>query len=94
MLPIDIGCGCSCCPHLGIHDHDVLHEAVTLLQFARLESLLQQAGRSPGRQNWTQVGDEQVRAATGVLYITLFKATAWAHHTTKSNCMSSQRQLL
>ena len=43
------------------------HVGFMLLQFARLESLLQQAGRSPGRQNWTRVGDEQVRAATGVL---------------------------
>ena len=35
------------------------------MQFARLESLLKQAARSPGRQSWIQVGDDQVRAATG-----------------------------
>ncbi|KAL3153782.1 hypothetical protein ABBQ32_013367 [Trebouxia sp. C0010 RCD-2024] len=34
-------------------------------QFARLESLLKQAARSPGRQSWVQVGNDQVRAATG-----------------------------
>lgn len=34
-------------------------------QFARLESLLQQAARSPGRQSWKADGADQVRAATG-----------------------------
>lgn len=36
-----------------------------MLQFARLESLLQQAARSPGRQSWKADGEDQVRAATG-----------------------------
>lgn len=35
------------------------------MQFARLESLLQQAARSPGRQTWRTQGSEQIRAATG-----------------------------
>ena len=38
-----------------------------MLQFARLESLLQQAARSPGRQSWKADGEDQVRAATGEL---------------------------
>ena len=38
-----------------------------MLQFARLESLLQQAARSPGRQSWKADGADQVRAATGDL---------------------------
>jgi len=38
-----------------------------MLQFARLESLLQQAARSPGRQSWKADGEDQVRAATGDL---------------------------
>lgn len=37
------------------------------LQFARLESLLQQAARSPGRQSWKTDGEDRVRAATGEL---------------------------
>ena len=36
-----------------------------MLQFARLESLLQQAASSPGRQSWKADGEDQVRAATG-----------------------------
>ena len=47
---------------------------LTLLQFARLESLLKQAGRSPGRQTWTQVGEDQVRAATGAHQLSLTQA--------------------
>lgn len=62
------GYDCNCV-HLPIHQLAAqlgIRLELVLLQFARLESLLTQAGRSPGRQTWTQVGEDQVRAATGV----------------------------
>ena len=40
------------------------------MQFARLESLLKQAARSPGRQSWKVDGQDQVRAATGTYTLT------------------------
>ena len=57
------------------------------LQFARLESLLQQAARSPGRQTWQASGTEQIRAATGAVFadlpgthvFRLILAISWVH---------------